>query len=175
MQAKILDADTLEELPLGEQGLLSLRGANVFAGYLDNPEATSKALAGEWLVTGDLARLDKDGFLYVDGRISRFSKIGGEMVPHATVESALVSQLGFGDSEIPMLAVSSRLDESKGEALVLLSAADISLPEVKKAAREAGLSNLWHPKHIVRVDKIPVLPTGKLDLREIAAIAAKPL
>ncbi|PWM30756.1 MAG: AMP-dependent synthetase [Verrucomicrobia bacterium] len=175
MQARILDVDTLEELPLGEQGLLSLRGANIFAGYLDNPEATSRTLTGEWLVTGDLARLDKDGFLYVDGRISRFSKIGGEMVPHATVESALIKHLGFGDSEIPMLAVSSRLDESKGEALVLLSAADISLPEVKKAAREAGLSNLWHPKHIVRVDKIPVLPTGKLNLREIAAIAAKPL
>ena len=174
MQAKILNPATLEPLPFGEQGLLSMRGANIFAGYLDNPQATAEALHGDWLVTGDLARIDKDGFLYIDGRLSRFSKIGGEMVPHATVETALNNELGFASNDIPLIAVSSRLDEGKGEALVLLSAANISLADAKNALRKAGISNLWHPKYLVRVDKIPLLPSGKLDLKTIAELAKRP-
>lgn len=174
MQAKILDPTTLAPLPFGEQGLLAMRGANIFAGYLDNPKATAEALHGEWLITGDLSRIDKDGFLYIDGRLSRFSKIGGEMVPHATVETALNNELGFAASDTPLIAVSSRLDEGKGEALVLLSATDITLADVKNALRKAGISNLWHPKYLVRVDKIPLLPSGKLDLKTIGELAKRP-
>ena len=171
MRAKILDPSTLEPLPFGERGLLALSGANVFAGYLDNPEATSAALKGGWLVTGDLSRLDGDGFLYIDGRLSRFSKIGGEMVPHATVEAALNSALGYSGSDVPALAISSRLDEGKGEALVLVAAADISLADAKDALRKAGISNLWMPKHLVRADAIPLLPSGKLDLKKLSELA----
>lgn len=173
MQAKILDINTRKVLPFGEQGLLAMRGANIFKGYLNNPQATQAAFSGDWLVTGDLSRIDGDGFLFIDGRLSRFSKIGAEMVPHATVEAALIKELGFADCDVPMLAISSRLDESKGEALVLLSAADISLADAKAALRNAGLSNLWHPKHLVRVEKIPLLSTGKLDLLSISKIAAQ--
>lgn len=131
MKAKILHPITLKELPFGEQGLLAMKGPNVFAGYLKNKTATSDALRDGWLVTGDLARIDADGFLYIDGRISRFSKIGGEMVPHATVEAALNIELGLADSDIPLIAISSRLDEGKGEALVLLAATDITLARQK--------------------------------------------
>ena len=130
-------------------------------------------MRGGWLVTGDLSRLDADGFLFIDGRVSRFSKIGGEMVPHATVEAALNTQLGYAEAAVPVLAVSSRLDEGKGEALVLLSSVDIALSEVKDALRKAGISNLWMPKHLVRVDAIPLLPSGKMDLKKIAALAAR--
>lgn len=171
MRAKILDPSTLEPLPFGERGLLALGGANVFEGYLDNPEATSAVLKGGWLVTGDLSRLDADGFLYIDGRLSRFSKIGGEMVPHATVEAALNSALGYAGSDIPALAISSRLDEGKGEALVLVAAADISLADAKDALRKAGISNLWMPKYLVRADAIPLLPSGKLDLKKLSELA----
>lgn len=171
MRAKILDPSTLEPLPFGERGLLALGGANVFAGYLDNPEATSAVLKGGWLVTGDLSRLDADGFLYIDGRLSRFSKIGGEMVPHATVEAALNSALGYSGSDIPALAISSRLDEGKGEALVLVAVADISLADAKDALRKAGISNLWMPKYLVRADAIPLLPSGKLDLKKLSELA----
>lgn len=171
MRAKILDASTLEELPFGEQGLLALAGPNIFAGYLNNPRATRAALRDGWLVTGDLARLDKDGFLYIDGRVSRFSKIGGEMVPHATVEAAINNALGLADTDIPLIAISSRLDEGKGEALVLLSATDITLAQAKDALRNSGISNLWQPKHLVQVDKIPLLPSGKLDLKKISQLA----
>jgi len=171
MQAKVLDIDTLEELGFGAQGLLALRGPNIFAGYLGNREATKNALHGEWLVTGDLSRLDADGFLYIDGRLSRFSKIGGEMVPHATVEAALNAELGLAGSEIPVLAISSRLDEGKGEALVLLTTADITLAQAKESLRKAGISNLWQPKYLVKVPAIPVLPSGKLDLKKLSRLA----
>ena len=172
MSAKILDASTLKPLPFGMRGLLALKGANIFAGYLDNPEATNAALVDGWLVTGDLSRLDSDGFLYIDGRLSRFSKIGGEMVPHATVEAALNAQLGYAGSDVPSLAISSRLDEGKGEAIVLVAAVDITLAEAKEALRRAGISNLWMPKHLVRTDIIPLLASGKLDLKKLAKLAA---
>lgn len=171
MCARILTPSNLEELPFGEQGLISFKGANVFAGYLNNPEATKAALHGEWLVTGDLGRLDSDGFLYVDGRLSRFSKIGGEMVPHATVETALSKALGLDKSELPLLAISSRLDVDKGEAIVLVSAVDLELARVKEALRQSGISNLWMPKYIVRTDKIPLLASGKLDLKALSDLA----
>lgn len=171
MCARILNPSTLEQLPFGEQGLISFKGANVFAGYLNNPEATKSALRGDWLVTGDLGRIDSDGFLYVDGRLSRFSKIGGEMVPHATVETALAKSLGLDKSEVPLVAVSSRLDVDKGEALVLVSAVDLELARVKEALREAGISNLWMPKYIVKTEKIPLLASGKLDLKALSDLA----
>lgn len=171
MQAKILTPETLTPVPFGEKGLLALRGPNVFAGYLNNPEATKNALNGEWLITGDLSRLDNDGFVFIEGRLSRFSKIGGEMVPHTTVESALNIELGFADSDVPKIAISSRIDEGKGEALVLLSTVDLQLSVAKDALRRAGISNLWHPKYLVRVDEIPHLATGKLDLKKLAELA----
>ncbi len=172
MSARILSLDDgTTVLEAGESGLLSMRGANVFAGYLNNPEATSKTLVGDWLVTGDIARIDEDGFLFIDGRLSRFSKIGGEMVPHATVETTLARELGLADSEVPKIAVGSRLDKAKGEALVLLSTIDITLSEAKEALRNAGISNLWQPKYLVRVDSIPLLPTGKLDLKKISELS----
>ena len=158
-------------MPFGQQGLLAMQGANIFAGYLDNKPATDAALQNGWLITGDLARLDPDGFLYIDGRVSRFSKIGGEMVPHATVEAALNTELKLADSDIPLIAISSRLDEGKGESLVLLAATDITLSQAKDALRRAGISNLWQPKHIVKIDKIPLLPSGKLDLKKISELA----
>ncbi len=172
MKARILDVGTRKELPFGQRGLLSMLGPNVFAGYLGRPEATAEVFDGDWLVTGDLARIDSDGFLYIDGRLSRFSKIGGEMVPHATVEDALNRAFGFDSAQTPMLAVSSRLDEGKGEALVVITSdKDITLHKVKDALREAGISNLWQPKYIVKTDKIPLLASGKLDLFNLSELA----
>lgn len=171
MQARILHPLTHEVLPFGKQGLLSLRGANIFPGYLNNEEASNAMLQKGWLVTGDLSRLDADGFIYVDGRLSRFSKIGGEMVPHATVETALAKAMNASDGDMPLLCISSRLDEDKGEALVLISAMDIELHTVKEKLREAGISNLWMPKYIVRTEKIPLLPSGKLDLKALQDLA----
>ena len=169
--ARILDTDTMEPLPVTETGLLLLKGPNIFGGYLNDAERTAEVMQDDWFITGDLARFDEDGFLFIEGRLSRFSKIAGEMVPHGTVEQALVEAFGLMDSDEPMLAIGSRPDEAKGESLVLLSAIDIELSEVKTKLSAAGYSNLWVPKVIKRVDKVPTLATGKLDLRMIRALS----
>ena len=169
--ARIFDPDTMQPLPVTETGLLLLKGPNIFGGYLDDPRRTAEVIQDNWFITGDLARFDKDGFLFIEGRLSRFSKIAGEMVPHGTIEQALIKAFDLTDSDVPMLAIGSRADESKGEMLVLLSAIDIELSDVKTKLSAAGYSNLWMPKAIKRVDQIPTLATGKLDLRALKILA----
>lgn len=169
--ARILDPDTFEERALNEVGLLSLRGANIFSGYLEDPDRTAEVLQDGWFSTGDLARFDDDGFLYIEGRLSRFSKIGGEMVPHGTVEEILIQAYGLEESEAPVLAVAGRPDAAKGEALVLLTTIDIEMSDMREKLSAAGLTNLWVPREIRRVEAIPTLATGKLDLRGINEMA----
>lgn len=171
MMARVADPDSGEILPVGEVGLLQLKGASIFGGYLNQPEENAKKLSDGWLNTGDLAALDSDGFIFIKGRLSRFSKIGGEMVPHSGVEEAIVRVLGLQDSEQPLVAIGSKVDPAKGEALVLLSAVDIDVPQLRRLLSEAGFPNLWIPKHIMRVDAIPLLGTGKLDLGKIHKIS----
>ena len=170
MQARVADPDTGAIRPVGEVGLLQLKGANIFGGYLNQPEENKKKLSDGWLNTGDLAMLDSDGFIFIKGRLSRFSKIGGEMVPHSGVEEAIVRVLGLQESELPLVAIGSKIDPAKGEALVLLAAVDIDIPQLRRLLTEAGLPNLWIPKYVMRVDAIPLLGTGKLDLGTIHKI-----
>jgi acyl-[acyl-carrier-protein]-phospholipid O-acyltransferase/long-chain-fatty-acid--[acyl-carrier-protein] ligase len=137
---------------------------------LNDAERTAEVMHDGWFVTGDLARFDDEGYLYIEGRLSRFSKIAGEMVPHGTVEQALVEAFDLLDSEVPMLAVGARPDATKGEALVLLAVMDVDLADVREKLSAAGYSNLWIPKVIKQVEAIPTLATGKLDLRGIQAL-----
>ncbi|WP_269525941.1 AMP-binding protein [Coraliomargarita parva] len=169
--ARILDPDTLGDLPVDRTGILALKGPNIFEGYLNDSIRTVEVKQDEWFITGDLARFDADGFLFIEGRLSRFSKIAGEMVPHGTIEQYLNESYGLLDAEQPLLAVAGRPDPAKGEALVLLAAMDLNLDEVRDKLTAAGLPNLWIPKEIKRLEAIPTLATGKLDLRAIQAIA----
>ncbi len=172
MEARFLDPETMDELATGSAGILALRGRNIFEGYLEEPARTAEVLKDGWFITGDLARMDADGFLHIEGRLSRFSKIGGEMVPHGTIEETLIQALGLGESEVPLLAVSARADAAKGEALVLLSAVELEAETVREKLTASGFGNLWIPREIVRVEVIPRLATGKLDLRAIQALAS---
>src|SRR5881275_313164 len=171
--AEIREPETDQKLSLYETGMLWLRGPNIFEGYLHDPKQTAEVLHDGWLKTGDIARFDEDGFLYIEGRLSRFSKIGGEMVPHETIESKIVDLLGLSGRDERPLAVMGVQDEAKGEALVLLSAVDIDLAELRSKLHEAGVPNLWIPKQIQRVEAIPVLASGKLDLKKCQGLAAK--
>ena len=176
MTARIVDPDTWRELPWTETGLVLFRGANVFAGYLDDAEKTQAAFRDGWFVTGDLGRFDADGFLFIEGRLSRFSKIGGEMVPHGTVEQRIVETFGWEQPESPVVFVTGVPDPAKGEALVLLTTREVTAEQLRSKLAEAGVPNLWIPKIIRRVEKIPMLGTGKTDLkqcRELAVDAAK--
>src|SRR5881409_2345362 len=169
--AEIREPETDRKLSLYETGMLWLRGPNIFEGYLHDPKQTAEVLRDGWLKTGDIARFDEDGFLYIEGRLSRFSKIGGEMVPHETIESKIVELLGLSGRDERPLAVMGVQDEAKGEALVLLSAVDIDLAELRSKLHEAGVPNLWIPKQIQRVEAIPVLASGKLDLKKCKEVA----
>ncbi|MBW8782720.1 MAG: AMP-binding protein [Verrucomicrobia bacterium] len=166
MTARVLDPETKEPVPAGQTGVVAFRGANIFSGYLDDEEKTRAVFHDGWYVTGDLGRFDEDGFLTIEGRLSRFSKIAGEMVPHGTVEQKLIEAFGLDQTEGYALAIVGVPDASKGEQLVLLSARDeVTAASVKEKLSAAGVPNLWFPKTVLRVEKIPVLGTGKLDLK----------
>lgn len=165
MTVRIVDPETSEEMPSGEAGIVWFRGANVFSGYLNDVEKTSAAFEDGWFVTGDLGRLDDEGFLFIEGRLSRFSKIGGEMVPHGTIEQRITELFGWDQDEKLSAVVMGVPDQSKGEALVLLTTKDVTPAELRQKLGAAGLPSLWLPKHIYKINEIPVLGTGKLDLK----------
>jgi acyl-[acyl-carrier-protein]-phospholipid O-acyltransferase/long-chain-fatty-acid--[acyl-carrier-protein] ligase len=173
MAAEIREPETERKLSLYETGMLWLRGPNIFQGYLHDPKRTAEILRDGWLKTGDIGRFDEDGFLYIEGRLSRFSKIGGEMVPHETIEQKIIDLLELSGRDERPIAIVGVQDEAKGEALVLLSAVDIDLAELRKKLQEAGVPNLWIPKNVQRVEAIPVLASGKLDLKKCQERAAE--
>src|SRR5512143_1939047 len=144
MSVRIVDPDTGAPLPVGQPGLLLVRGPNVMQGYLNRPEKTAEVLRDGWYVTGDIATVDEDGFLQITDRLSRFSKIGGEMVPHVKVEEKLhelagVRELTFAVTGVP--------DERKGERLVVLhKLPEPAIADVLKRLPQLDLPNLWIPK-----------------------------
>jgi acyl-[acyl-carrier-protein]-phospholipid O-acyltransferase/long-chain-fatty-acid--[acyl-carrier-protein] ligase len=164
MAAQIRDPDTGQKKSLHETGMLWLRGPNIFEGYLNAPELTAQVVQDGWFKTGDIGRFDEDGFLFIEGRLSRFSKIGGEMVPHETIEQKIIGVLTIEEHSERFIAIVGVPDAAKGEALVLLSSIDIDLAALRAALADADVPNLWIPRTVRRVDAIPVLASGKLDL-----------
>jgi acyl-[acyl-carrier-protein]-phospholipid O-acyltransferase/long-chain-fatty-acid--[acyl-carrier-protein] ligase len=162
------DPTTAPQLAPGVPGLMLVRGPNVMRGYLGNPELTAAVLRDGWYITGDIATLDEDGFLTITDRLSRFSKIGGEMVPHLKIEDALHGVLG----DDPLVVVGIP-DEKKGERLIVLFTGPMTPAEVCGKLAETDLPRLWLPKreNIYLIDCLPTLGTGKLDLRGVRARA----
>jgi acyl-[acyl-carrier-protein]-phospholipid O-acyltransferase/long-chain-fatty-acid--[acyl-carrier-protein] ligase len=175
MRARITHPSTGETLPVNRRGILEVQGANVFNGYLDDPESTRKVFRDNWFVTGDLARIDSENYVFIEGRISRFSKLGGEMVPHGRVEQIIAECFQLDDAESPLVAVTGISDEVKGEALVLLAAVEIRPNVLRERLLREGLPNLWIPRIILRVDAIPSLASGKLDLQALNSLALRKL
>ena len=171
VSVRVVDPDTSEPLDPGREGMLWVKGPNVMRGYLGRDDLTAAVLRDGWYVTGDIGLRDEDGFLKVTGRLSRFSKIGGEMVPHGRVEEALHEAIG---ADAQVFAVTAVGDESKGERLAVLHTLDEGrVAEALRKVSAAGLPNLFLPRrdHFLKVDAIPILGTGKLDLRAIKQAA----
>ena len=174
---RLTDPASDKFIPISQQGLIWLKGANVFRGYLGDPKKTAEVLTSDnWFRTGDVGRMDDDGFLYIEGRISRFSKIAGEMVPHETVEAAVNKVLGLDSEAERKIAVVGVPDEQKGEAILLLStiagpALEQECIDLRYKLLDEGLSSLWCPKRIVPVTEIPVLASGKLDIKSCENLA----
>ena len=174
--ARVVCPDTGVDLGIEKEGMLMIAGPNVMLGYLNEPEKTSEVVREGWYFTGDCARLDKDGFIEITGRQSRFSKIGGEMVPHIRIEAELTRIVEEPDEDEPDLkvAVTAVSDPRKGEKLIVLhKPLTRPIDEIRTALRERGLPNLWIPAAdaFVEVERIPVLGSGKLDLRELKRLA----
>jgi len=148
-----------------------VRGPNVMQGYLGRPEKTAEVLQDGWYVTGDIAALDEDGFLQITDRLSRFSKIGGEMVPHIKIEEKLHE---LADAAGQSFVVAGVPDEKKGERLVVLhKLTGDALKNCLEKLAQCDLPNLWKPRpdQFFHVDALPYLGTGKLDLRKVREIA----
>lgn len=165
---QIVDPDSFKPLPPGEAGMLLVAGPNVMVGYLGRPDLTEKAMHGEWYITGDMAKLDDDGFLQITDRLSRFSKIAGEMVPHQRVEDEIMTILGTQERVCAVVGVP---DEKKGERIVVLHTPweSTSTSEVMSKLNQSGLPNLWLPdeRSFYSVPEIPILGSGKLDLQSL--------
>jgi len=173
VSARIVHLETGEELSSGQDGMLQVKGPNVMKGYLHLEELTSEAIRDGWYQTGDIGHIDEDGFIFITGRQSRFSKIGGEMVPHLGIEEAL-GKIIAGDEEELRAAVTAVPDERKGERLIVIyTKLDKTPDQIRQAMSEAGLPNIWipSPDSFCQVEEIPVLGTGKLDLKGLKDLA----
>jgi acyl-[acyl-carrier-protein]-phospholipid O-acyltransferase/long-chain-fatty-acid--[acyl-carrier-protein] ligase len=170
---KVVDPDTEQSLPPGQEGLLLVKGPNVMAGYLGEPELTAQAMREGWYVTGDVAAIDEDGFIKITDRLSRFSKIGGELVPHMKIEEVINEILGGAAS-----VVTAIVDEQKGERLVAFYAQNgVTADQLWKKMNRSELPKLWIPKreNLVQIESIPLLGSGKVDLKKVKTLALEKL
>lgn len=168
---KTIDPETGADLPRGAAGMILVAGPQVMVGYLNQPEATAKVLKNGWYQTGDIGYVDEDGFLRITDRLSRFSKIGGEMVPHMAVETAIQEATGTNEQNV---AVTSLPDLKRGERLcVIHTPLGITPQEVNRRLTAGSMPRLWIPAadDFIEVESIPILGSGKVDLRQLREIA----
>jgi len=173
VSVRVVSLEDGSVLETNEPGMIQVAGPNVMTGYLKQPEMTAKVLRDSWYETGDLGYIDDDGFVFITGRQSRFSKIGGEMVPHIQIEEAIIEIVGESE-DVLNVGVASVPDEKKGERIIVLHTKLNKTPsEIVKGLSAKGLPNLFLPSEdsFFQVESIPLLGTGKLDLRGLQQLA----
>jgi len=147
-------------------------GANVMKGYLNRPEETGQVIRDGWYITGDIAKYDEDGFITITDRLSRFSKIAGEMVPHQKIEDEIHDILKTNERIVVVTAVP---DERRGERLIVLHTPlnGTNVHHVWEQLNGRGLPNLWVPseRDFKQIPEMPVLGSGKVDLKRIKELA----
>ena len=160
---KIINPDTMEELPILEDGLIIASGSNVMVGYLNNLEKTNDVLLhldGKiWYKTGDKGHIDEDGFITIVDRYSRFVKVAGEMISLTAIENKIYEAINSSE-DIKLVAINLP-DEKKGEKIVLLINKEIE--NLKQKLIDFGLEPLWIPSEIKVIENIPLLGSGKID------------
>jgi len=174
VKAKVIHPESGEQLPTDSEGLLLITGPNLMKGYMGDQEKTAQVIQDGWYLTGDIARIDAQGFIHITGRESRFSKIGGEMVPHVLVEEAIQNFVAGGDDAEPIAVVTAVPDAKKGERLIVVHLAMNKTPaEISAHLSGEGLPNLWIPSgdSYLQVEELPLLGSGKLDLKLLASVA----
>jgi acyl-[acyl-carrier-protein]-phospholipid O-acyltransferase/long-chain-fatty-acid--[acyl-carrier-protein] ligase len=170
--AQVVDPDTGQPLGPEEEGMLLIYGPNVMKGYLNRPDLTAQVIRHGWYVTGDMAKIDQDGFITITGRLARFAKIGGEMVPLEKLEEEIHAALQTSERVCVLTCVP---DEARGERLVVLHLPiDGRDPHfITDQLGERGVPNLWIPaeRDFFLVPELPVLGSGKVDLQRLKQMA----
>ncbi|HET7698556.1 MAG TPA: acyl-[ACP]--phospholipid O-acyltransferase [Vicinamibacterales bacterium] len=169
--AKVVDLETGEGPLIGRDGLLLVAGPNRMQGYIGEAERTAEAIRDGWYATGDIACMDEDGFIRITDRVSRFSKIAGEMVPHMKLEEQIQALL---DPQFAC-AVTAVSDDARGERLVaFFTDPALAAAELWERLCRSELPRLWIPKRedLRFIDAIPTLGSGKVDLRAVRQLAA---
>jgi acyl-[acyl-carrier-protein]-phospholipid O-acyltransferase/long-chain-fatty-acid--[acyl-carrier-protein] ligase len=174
IECRTLDPENGQITDSDRGGILCFRGPNIFNGYWEDTDLSNKTITPDgWFHTGDLGRVDRDGFLWIEGRVSRFSKIGGEMVPHSKIEDEIMNALDMTSDQEVKLVVSAVRDEQKGERMIVLSTFEINAEEIKQKLKQIGLPNLWIPKQFLTVSVIPTLGSGKIDWQTVKKLTSK--
>ncbi|OGS48734.1 MAG: hypothetical protein A3J79_07590 [Elusimicrobia bacterium RIFOXYB2_FULL_62_6] len=169
---KVVNPDTFEELGVNTPGLLLVKGPNVMKGYLADEGKTAEVIRDGYYITGDIAAIDDDGFVTITDRLSRFSKIAGEMVPHIKIEEKLHQLAGIIDRTF---AVTAAPDAKRGERIVVLHTYAGDLDALYGQLGNSGLPNLWMPdkKSFHKLAELPMLGSGKLDMAKTKKMAVE--
>ena len=168
---RVVDPETLEELPIGEDGLILIGGTQIMQGYLNNPQKTAEVVVEldgiRWYKSGDKGHLDDDGFLTIVDRYSRFAKLGGEMVSLTAIEGEVRRILAL--PELPLVAVNLP-DPKKGEKVLLLIEGE-EIEGLRERLIKGGMPSLMIPSAVHCVDVVPILGSGKTNFAEARVIA----
>jgi long-chain-fatty-acid--[acyl-carrier-protein] ligase len=169
VEVRVVDTDSMQPLPIGQRGLLLVHGATVFPGYLhdDGPSPFHEPDGKRWYITGDLASVDADGFIHFAGRLKRFIKAGGEMISLPALEEPLAAAWPPGE-EGPQVAVEG-IETPDGRKIVLFTTADLRLADANALLTKAGFRGIMRLDEVRRLDKLPLLGTGKTDYKVLRA------
>lgn len=159
--------------------MIVAKGPTVMKGYYKQPDKTAEVIKDGWYTTGDVGRIDEDGFIWVTGRQTRISKIGGEMVPHILIEEEITKILLEGqysdiESSEPVAAVTALPHPTRGEQIIVFYRDSSLTPsELIEKMVAVGLPRIWipHVDGFIKVNSIPILGTGKLDLAAVKRMA----
>jgi acyl-CoA synthetase (AMP-forming)/AMP-acid ligase II/1-acyl-sn-glycerol-3-phosphate acyltransferase/acyl carrier protein len=169
VEVRVVDPDSMKPLPVDTRGLLLVRGATVFPGYLhhDGPSPFHEIDGQRWYITGDLASIDADGFIHFAGRLKRFLKAGGEMISLPALEEPLAAKYPPGDKG-PQVAVEG-IETPNGRRIVLFTTTDLTLADANALLTQAGFRGIMRLDEVRKLDVIPVLGTGKTDYKVLRA------
>ena len=169
VEALVVDPDSMAPLPVDQRGLLLISGATIFPGYLyyDGPSPFHDHAGKRWYITGDLAKIDADGFIHFAGRLKRFLKAGGEMISLPAIEEPLASKYPPGEKG-PQVAVEG-IETPTGRNIVLFTTTDLKLTEANALLTQAGFRGIMRLDEVRKLDALPLLGTGKIDYKVLRA------
>jgi long-chain-fatty-acid--[acyl-carrier-protein] ligase len=173
VEVRIVDLESGEPGPSGKMGMMLVSGPNVFPGYLDydGPSPFRELDGKHWYITGDLGELDPDGMVVFRGRLKRFLKAGGEMISLPALEEPFAKMYPPTD-EGPRVAVEG-METPDGRRIVLFTTDDVSLRDANAKLQAEGFRGVFRLDAVTRVERIPVLGTGKTDYKALRALIEK--